>query len=297
VPDPARPLILDGQPSPPVFSSAPIDEELLGQAVATAEAADCAVVVVGDTIALTGESRSTATLDLQGGQIALLDAVAATGTGTPMIVVLIQSKPSTLPRSALNAAALIEAFNPGMRGGRAVAELVLGLIEPTGRLPLSFARHVGQQPVYYNQVRGQHGARYADLTQEPLFAFGDGLSYTTVTYSDLTVAEPDVTAAGVVTATVRLTNTGTRPSRETVQAYVSDVTSSVTWAEQELKAFTQVDVAPGETVHVEVEIPASRCSLVTSDGRRVVEPGEFELRVGPSSRNAHQQVTRFRIRG
>lgn len=200
----------------------PPSGQLLGQAVATAEAADDAVVVVGDTIALTGESCSTATLELQGGQIALLDAVAA--TGTPMIVVLIQSKPSTLPRSALNAAALIEAFNPGMRGGRAVAELVLGLIEPTGRLPLSFARHVGQQPVYDNQVRGQHGTRYADLTQESLFAFGEGLSYTTVTYSDLKVSEPDVTAAGVVTATVRLTNTGTRPSRETVQAYVSDVT-------------------------------------------------------------------------
>ncbi|MFC7363361.1 glycoside hydrolase family 3 N-terminal domain-containing protein [Nocardioides astragali] len=294
VPDPAGPLLPDGQPRPPVFSPAPVDEELLGEATTAAAAADYAVVVVGDTVALSGESRSTATLDLQGGQIALLDAVAA--TGTPMIVVLVQSKPSTLPDSALNAAALIEAFNPGMRGGRAVAELVLGLIEPSGRLPLSFARHVGQQPVYYNQVRGQHGDRYADLTQEPLFAFGEGLSYTTVTYSDLTVAEPDVSPAGVVTATVRLTNTGTRPSRETVQAYVSDLTTSVTWAEQELKGFTQVDLAAGETIDVEVEIPASRCSLVTSDGRRVVEPGEFELRVGPSSRSAHQQVARFRIR-
>ena len=184
-----------------------------------------------------------------------------------------------------------------MRGGRAVAELVLGLIEPTGRLPLSFARHVGQQPVYYNQVRGQHGDRYADLTQEPVFAFGEGLSYATVTYSDLAVAEPDVAASDIVTATVRLTNTGTRPSRETVQAYVSDIYTSATWAEQELKAFTQVDVAPGETVDVEIAIPAARCSLVTSDGRRVVEPGEFELRVGPSSRRAHQQAVRFRIRG
>jgi len=295
LPDPAGPLLPDGQPRPPIFSPAPVDQELLDQAVATAEAADFAIVVVGDTIALTGESCSTATLELQGGQIALLDAVAA--TGTPMIVVLVQSKPSTLPDSALDAAALIAAFNPGMRGGRAIAELVLGLVEPSGRLPLSFARHVGQQPVYYNQIRGQHGDRYADLTQEPLFAFGEGLSYTTVTYSDLTVAEPDVPPGGVVMATVRLTNTGTRPSRETVQAYVSDLTTSVTWAEQELKAFTQVDVAPGETVDVEVEIPASRCSLVTPDGRRVVEPGEFELRVGPSSRRADQHVARFRIRG
>ncbi len=122
----------DGQPLPPVFTPAPVDQAQLREATAAAQAADYAVVVVGDTIALTGEGRSTATLDLQGGQIALLDAVAA--TGTPMIVVLAQSKPSTLPESALNAAALIEAFNPGMRGGRAIAELLLGLIEPSGRL-------------------------------------------------------------------------------------------------------------------------------------------------------------------
>ena len=89
----------------------------------------------------------------------------------------------------MGAAALIEAFNPGMRGGQAIAELILGLIEPTGRMPLSVPRHVGQQPVYYNQIRGQHGERYADLTQEPLFVFGEGLSYTTVEYSDLAVAD------------------------------------------------------------------------------------------------------------
>ncbi|MEQ4724642.1 glycoside hydrolase family 3 N-terminal domain-containing protein [Nonomuraea sp. B19D2] len=294
LPDPAGPLLRDGQPRPAIFSPAPVDQELLEQAVATAQAADYAVVVVGDTIALTGETCSTATLDLQGGQIALLDAVAA--TGTPMIVVLVQSKPSTLPDSALNAAALIEAFNPGMRGGRAIAELVLGLVEPSGRLPISFARHVGQQPVFYNQVRGQHGDRYADLTQDPLFAFGDGLSYTTVTYSDLTVCDQEVPAGGSVEAKLRLTNTGSRPALETVQAYVSDLTTSVTWAEQELKAFTQVEIPAGQTIDVGIHIPASRCSLVTADGHRVVEPGEFELRVGSSSRRAHQLTTQFRIR-
>ncbi|SNX88632.1 beta-glucosidase [Streptomyces sp. TLI_55] len=284
----------DGQPQPPVFTPAPINEAQLREAVAAAEAADYAVVVVGDTIALTGEVRSTATLDLQGGQIALLDAVAA--TGTPMIVVLLQSKPSTLPDSALNAAALIEAFNPGMRGGRAIAELLLGLIEPSGRLPVSFARHVGQQPVFYNQVRGQHGDRYADLTQDPLFAFGEGLSYTTVTYSDLVVHEGDVSADGTVHATVRLTNSGSRPALETVQVYVSDLTTSVTWAEQELKAFTQVEIPPGKTLDVGLSMPAARCSLVTADNRRVVEPGEFALRVGPSSRREQQLSAQFRIR-
>ncbi|MDQ1014290.1 glycoside hydrolase family 3 N-terminal domain-containing protein [Streptomyces afghaniensis] len=284
----------DGQPQPDVFTPAPVDQAQLGEAIAAAEAADYAVVVVGDTIALTGEVRSTATLDLQGGQIALLDAVAA--TGTPMIVVLAQSKPSTLPDSALNAAALIEAFNPGMRGGRAIAELLLGLTEPSGRLPVSFARHVGQQPVFYNQVRGQHGNRYADLTQDPLFAFGEGLSYTTVTYSDLVVHDPDVPADGAVNATVRLANSGSRPALETVQAYISDLTTSVTWAEQELKGFTQVQIPPGESLEVMISVPASQCSLVTADNRRVVEPGEFALRVGPSSRREQQLSARFRIR-
>lgn len=283
----------DGQPQAPAFTPAADDQAQLREATATAAAADYAVVVVGDTIALTGEGRSTATLDLQGGQIALLDAVAA--TGTPMIVVLIQSKPSTLPESALNAAALIEAFNPGMRGGRAIAELLLGLIEPSGRLPITFARHVGQQPVFYNQVRGQHGSRYADLTQDPLFMFGEGLSYTTITYSDLVVDHPDVCADGSVNATVRLTNSGTRPALETVQAFVSDLTTSVTWAEQELKAFTQVVIPPGESVDVDISIPASQCSLVTAANRRVVEPGDFTLRVGPSSRRDKQLSAGFRI--
>ncbi|MGW0615763.1 glycoside hydrolase family 3 N-terminal domain-containing protein [Streptomyces sp. NPDC002788] len=284
----------DGQPQPDAFTPAPVDQAQLREATAAAEAADYAVVVVGDTIALTGEVRSTATLDLQGSQIALLDAVAA--TGTPMIVVLAQSKPSTLPESALNAAALIEAFNPGMRGGRALAELLFGLIEPSGRLPVSFARHVGQQPVFYNQVRGQHGSRYADLTQDPLFAFGEGLTYTTVTYSDLVVHDPDVSAEGTVDATVRLTNSGSRPALETVQAYISDLTTSVTWAEQELKGFTQVEIPPGESLDVRLGIPAAQCSLVTADNRRVVEPGEFMLRVGPSSRREQQLSAEFRIR-
>jgi beta-glucosidase len=197
----------------------------------------------------------------------------------------------------MGAAAIIEAFNPGMRGGQAIAELVLGLVEPTGRMPLSVPRHVGQQPVYYNQIRGQHGERYADLTQEPLFAFGEGLSYSTVTYADLVVAEPVVPADGLIRARVTLSNTGTRPALETVQAYISDLVTSATWAQMELKAWRQVQVPPGQEVHVEVEVPAGACSLVTADGRRVVEPGEFELLVGPSSRPADLLRATFRIEG
>jgi beta-glucosidase len=280
--DDADDLLPDGQPRPRVAVPAEPDPVLLDEAVAAARAADWVVAVVGDRIELVGEGRSTATLELVGAQTALLDALAA--TGTPMVVVVVASKPLVLPPSALGAAAVVWAGNPGMRGGRAVAELLLGLVEPSGRLPISFAAHAGQQPVYYNQVRGQHGTRYADLTQRPVFAFGEGLSYTTVEYADLRVHTPVVGRADVVRATVTVRNTGRRPALETVQAYVADVVTSVTWAEQELKAYRQVPVPPGRAVDVDLEVPAAACSIVDADGRRVVEPGEFELRVGPSSR-------------
>ncbi|GIE33328.1 glycosyl hydrolase [Actinoplanes italicus] len=293
VPDPEGETFPDGQPRPPISVGVPADPARVAAAAATAAAADYAIVVVGDTVNLNGEHKSTATLELQGGQIALLDAVAA--TGTPMIVVLIDGKPHALPESALGAAAIVQAFNPGMRGGQAIAELLLGLIEPAGRMPISAARHAGQQPVFYNQTRGQHGSRYADLTQDPLFAFGEGLSYTTVTYDGLSIEEPDVAADGVVRATVRLSNTGERPALETVQVYVSDLVTSVTWASRELKTYRQVTVAPGESVTVSVEVPAADCTLVDADGRRVVEAGDFELLVGPNSRPSALLAAKFRI--
>ena len=251
---------------------------MIAEAVAAAQEADYVIAVVGDNVALTGELCSTATLELVGGQVALLEALAA--TGTPMIVVLLNSKPAVLPPAALNAAALIQAFNPGMRGGRAIAELVLGQIEPSGRLPVSFPRHVGQQPIYYNGIRGQHGDRYADLSQDPQFAFGEGLSYTTVEYSDLVVHTPEVAPGETIRAEVTLTNTGARPARETVQVYVSDLVTSVTWADKELKSFRQVVVQPGESVTVDLELPAASCTIV--DCRR--PPHRRAGRVRPARR-------------
>lgn len=208
---------------------------------------------------------------------------------------LVHGKPSVLPDAALAAEALIEAFNPGMRGGQAVAELVLGLIEPSGRLPLTVPRHVGQQPVYYNQVRGQHGDRYADLTQEPLFAFGEGLSYSTIEYTDLAILDEVVALDGVIHAEVTVSNTGTRPVLETVQAYITDLVTSVTWAERELKAWRQVTVPPGDSVRIRLAIPAAACSLVDAEGRRIVEPGAFDLLVGPNSRAAALLRARFTL--
>ncbi|GEL94886.1 glycoside hydrolase family 3 N-terminal domain-containing protein [Cellulomonas composti] len=291
--DPEGAFFPDGQPRPQVVVPAEPDETQIAAAVAAARDADYVVAVVGDRIELVGEGKSTATLELVGGQVALLDALAA--TGTPLVVVVIASKPLVLPDSALGAAAIVWAANPGMRGGQAITELLLGLVEPTGRLPISFARHAGQQPTYYNQVRGQHGSRYADLTQRPTFAFGEGLSYTTVEYDDLRILEPRVETADVLRARVTVRNTGSRPAVETVQAYIRDLVTSVTWADIELKAYRQVTLAPGESRVVEIDLPAAECSIVDAVGRRVVEAGDFELRVGPSSVPESQLVAPFTI--
>ncbi|MGN7967028.1 glycoside hydrolase family 3 N-terminal domain-containing protein [Microbacterium sp. 22179] len=280
--DPQGALFPDGQPRPRIVKPCAPDEALIAEAVAAAEAADVVVAVVGDRIELVGEGRSTATLELIGGQNALLDAVIA--TGTPVVVVLMASKPLVLPASVSQAAAVIWAASPGMQGGRAIAEIIAGEVEPSGRLPISFARHVGQQPTYYNQIRGQHGDRYADLTQAPAWGFGEGLSYTTVAYSDLALERSELGLGDIVVGHVTVTNTGSRPVRETVQVYVRDAVTSVSWTDRELKTYRQVDLAPGESARVRVEVPVADCTIVDAAGVRVVEPGEFALLVGPSSR-------------
>ena len=291
--DPAGAFFPDGQPRPQIVVPRTPDAALIAEAVAAAERADYIVAVVGDRIELVGEGRSTATLELIGGQVALLDALAA--TGTPLVVVLLASKPHVLPASVTDAAALVWAASPGMRGGQAVAELLLGLIEPSGRLPISFARHAGQLPVYYNQLRGQHGDRYADLTQSPAFAFGEGLSYTTVEYSSLRLAEAALGRDGVVHAFVELRNPGDRPVREIVQAYVRDVVTSVSWADKELKAHRSVDLAPGQSAVIELSVRVADCTIVDAAGRRIIEAGEFELLVGPSSRDEVLLSAPFRV--
>lgn len=293
-PDPAGAQFPDGQPRPPVVLAMEPDERLIAEAVRDAKQADAVIAVVGDRIELVGEGKSTATLELIGGQIALLDALVA--TGTPVIVVLLASKPLVLPPSVERAAALIWAANPGMLGGQALAEILFGVVEPSGRLPISFARHVGQQPTYYNQIRGQHGDRYADLTQSPVWAFGEGLSYTTVDYSDLDLEETSLGLHDEVIAHVTVTNTGQRPVLETVQVYLRDDVTSASWADKELKAYRQVPLAPGESVRVRLQLPVAECTIVDAAGHRVVEPGDFDLLVGPSSRDEALLSVRFAVR-
>lgn len=292
IPHPDGGTFPDGQPRY-FFQAAPVDETQLADAVATAEAADCVILVLGDSVALTGEGRSTATLELQGGQLALLERLLE--CGTPVVIVLIHSKPAVLPETVTRAAAIIEAFNPGMQGGRAIAEIIFGLIEPSGRMPISVPRHAGQLPVFYNQIRGQHGDRYADLTQSPMFAFGEGLSYTNVDYSGVRLGHDELAVDGVQTVHVTLHNAGSRPALETVQVYVSDLVTSVTWAERELKAFAQAWLEPGERREVEIALPVAECSIVDAAGHRHVEPGIFAVLVGPSSRDRDLLGAEFRV--
>ena len=255
----------------------------LPAAVAAAQASDVVVAVVGDHLDFIGEEKSTATLEMQGGQAALLDALER--TGKPMVVVLVNSKPLVLPPSARRARAILEGFNPGMEGGRAIAEAVFGKLNPSGKLTISFPLHVGQQPTFYNQVRGQHGTRYADLTQEPLFPFGHGLSFTTYRYSNARLASPTLARGQAATVSVDVENAGSRAGDEIVQVYVSDVVTSVTWVGKSLQGFARVSLAPGEKKTVTVTLPWEAFQLVDADGRRVVEPGEFQVLVGPSSRD------------
>ena len=292
-PDPEGEFFPDGQPRGPVVVPIEADPAAIAEAVAAAEAADVVVAVVGDTVELTGEAASTATLELVGGQIALLDAVIA--TGKPVVVVLLAGKPLVLPASVQEAAALVWIANPGMEGGRAVAEVLLGEVEPSGRLPISFAVHVGQQPTYYNQIRGQHGNRYADLTQRPAHAFGEGLSYTTVEYRSVSVRQAQLSAVDTLVVDVELANTGSRPALETVQLYIRDEVTTYSWADKELKAYQQVELQPGETATVSLELPVSACTIVDADGRRVVEPGQFTALVGPSSRDEALQGAGFEV--
>ncbi|GEA88929.1 glycoside hydrolase family 3 N-terminal domain-containing protein [Cellulomonas cellasea] len=293
-PDPEGDRFPDGQPRWPVVVPAPVDEDQLAAAVEAAAAADVAVVVVGDRIELVGEARSTATLELVGSQVALLDAVVA--TGTPTVVVLLASKPLVLPPSVDRAAALVWAANPGMQGGQALAEMLLGVVEPAGRLPVSFVRHVGQQPTYYNQIRGQHGDRYADLTQRPAFPFGHGLGYSEVVYEDLRLDANEYTVRDTVRARVTVRNVGERPAHEVVQLYVRDAVASVSWADRELKAYRRVEVPPGAAETVELVLPVAACTVVDAAGNRVVEAGAFEVLVGPSSQPEALLTARFEAR-
>lgn len=243
---------------------------------------DCVILALGDHLDLIGELKSTATLELMGGQKELLQL--AVDSGKPVVLVLVNSKPLVLPSCVEKVEAILEAFNPGMLGGQALSEIIFGDVNPSGKLTISFPRHAGQVPLYYNKVFGQHGEDYADLSSSPHFSFGFGLSYSSFVYSDLK-ADSALVKNKPFHVSVKVRNESERRGTETVQVYITDLLTSATWPRKMLKAYRKVDLDPGQIETVSFELPFGSFAFLDAEKNWVVEPGEFLVRVGSSSRD------------
>jgi Beta-glucosidase-related glycosidases len=250
----------------------------LDEAESVAQKCDATVLVLGDMIDQTGEGKDRADLSLSEAQLALFKRLR--GLHKPLITVLVSSKPLCIDTIAQETDALIVSFNGGMFGGLAVAEAIFGKLNPSGRLPISFPRHSGQLPVYYNSLSGWHGGKYMDLPAAPLYAFGEGMSYTGFHYSNLRLDEKDLTVS------VDVTNTGDRDGFETVQIYFRDCVSSVMTPNRQLIGFQKIFLKGKETQKVSFTFERRDFSLVTPDERRVTEPGEFIIMAGSSSKDS-----------
>ncbi|BBE16158.1 beta-glucosidase [Aquipluma nitroreducens] len=253
----------------------------IDKAVKAAKSADIAIVVVGESGNETnGEGRDMASLDLTGLQENLLEAVHA--TGTPTILVLINGRPLSVRWAAENSPAIVEAWMCGEQGGNAIAEVLFGDYNPSGRLPVSVPRHSGQLPVYYNHSKSKW-EQYKDMSALPLYEFGYGLSYTTFEYSNLKIQPQQLLSGGETEIALDVKNTGTRSGEEVVQLYTSDVLSSVTTPIKELKRFKKLKLEPGEKQTVTFRLLPKDLALLNGDMHWVVEPGTFRVMVGSSS--------------
>jgi len=262
------------------------DARLIAEAVETAKASDVAVLVVGSNEDTNKEAWADNhlgdrdSLDLVGRQDDLVKAVLA--TGKPTVVMLINSGPLSINYIAENVPAILEGFYLGQETGVAVADVLFGDYNPAGKLAVSFPRTVGQLPIYYNQKpSGRRG--YVFANKEPLFPFGYGLSYTTFSYSTPTITPARIPIDGQARVSVTVTNTGKRAGDEIVQLYIHDLVSSVTRPIKELKDFRRVSLAPGESKTIEFLITPDKLWFYDINMKRVVEPGWFDVMVGPSS--------------
>jgi beta-glucosidase len=259
----------------------PHDKANLTAAIEAAKQAEIIIVVIGDRRCFGEEGHSLASMDLQGTQHPLLTAIAA--LGKKFIINVVAGKPLVIPENIVaKASAIITQFAPGNMGGQAFAEAIVGDYSPSGRLTVSWPRHSGQNPVYYNQIRGGHQKHYADLSQAPQWSFGHGLTYSNVEYGPVTLDRSVYGMNDVIRIKMNVTNKGPFDVVEVVQFYIHDVVTSVTWMFAELKAFRRVPLKAGETKELLVEIPVSNCSIVTNEGKRVVEPGQMVLFVSKS---------------
>lgn len=259
-------------------------------AVALAAASDVAVLVMGDKAGLTedctsGESRDRASLDLPGVQEDLVRAVVA--TGTPVVLVLVTGRPTGSAWVHEHAAAVLLAWLPGQEGAEAVVDALTGVVNPGGKLPITYPRSAGQLPVFYaHKVSGGRShwkGDYVDSPAAPLYAFGHGLSYTRFDLSDVAATEPVIASRGSIEVRARITNTGDRAGDEVVQLYVRDLEASLTRPVLELKSFARVELGPGESTTLVFDVPVGQLGFHDRSLAYTVEPGVFELYIGTSS--------------
>ena len=263
------------------------DKSGFGDAVRTAQGADVAIVVVGESqhdSSTDGEGHDVASLDLSGVQEDLVRAVVE--TGTPTVVVLINGRPLSTRWTSGHAPALVEAWLPGERGGEAVADVLFGNYNPTGRLAISVPRHSGQLPVYYNYKPSkalwmQRG--YADMPATPLYPFGFGLGYTRFAYGNLRIEPAEIRPDGEARVTLDVKNVGDRAGVETVQLYLHETYTPVATPVKQLRGFARVPLNPGETKTITLKLASEDLQLLDVDMRWRVVPGDFEIMVGKSS--------------
>ncbi|HEX6915058.1 MAG TPA: beta-glucosidase BglX [Chitinophagaceae bacterium] len=265
--------------------------ELITQAVETAGRADVIVAVLGEASEMTGEAASRSDISLPGNQLKLLEALRQ--TGKPLIVVMMSGRPLTIGRELELSDAFLQAWFLGHEAGNAIADVLFGEYNPSGKLSISFPRNVGQIPVYYNHKntgRPQEPGRkdkfrsnYLDVSNDPLFPFGFGLSYTSFSYSNIRLSDSVVRAKKPVTATVTVKNTGNYDGEEIVQLYLWDEVASVTQPVKKLKGFQKIALKKGESKQVSFTITVEDLKFFNSDLKWVAEPGKFTVYIGENS--------------
>ncbi len=261
------------------------DESGIEVAVKAAEKCDLIVFACGDNIHLAAEGRDRADVTLTKAQNQLFAALCQ--TNKPIVSILVATKPLCIPEIDRSSNAVLTNFNGGMFGGRSLAKVLFGELNPSGKLPISFPHHVGQQPVYYNQLPGWHASSYVDMPNKPLYPFGKGLSYASFAYSDCRF---DVQTLKLK---VTVTNTGVRDGKEVVQIYFRDLVSSVMTPVKRLIAFRKIALSAGESKTLEFEFTRKDFSLVNAQEERVTETGEFEIMAGGSSDDGDLLKTNF----
>jgi len=268
-------------------------EAMIQEAVETAKQADVAVAVLGEPFCMSGEAASRSSINLLDHQVALLKALKE--TGKPVVLVLMNGRPLALSWEDKNMDAILEAWFGGNSAGPAIADLLFGDANPSGKITMTFPRNEGQIPIYYNAkntgrpfaANEKYHSQYLDVQNEPLYPFGYGLSYSTFQYSDVAMGSPTLASGGKATITVNtsVTNTGKYAGVETVQLYVRDVVASITRPVKELKGFKQISLKPGETKPVSFTLTSDDLRFYNSDLKYVAEPGDFKVFVGTNSQN------------